>query len=41
MKNHLLRSGGVLAVMLFGLCFFFYRSSEDHAQAERAAAVAQ
>jgi cytochrome c oxidase assembly factor CtaG len=30
-----------LAVMLFGLCFFFYRSSEDHAQADRAAAVAQ
>jgi putative membrane protein len=30
-----------LAVMLFALCFFFYRSSEDHAQADRAAAVAQ
>jgi cytochrome c oxidase assembly factor CtaG len=28
-----------LAVMLFALCFFFYRSSEDHARSERAAAA--
>ena len=31
--------GTDLVVMLFALCFFFYRSSEDHARAERAAAV--
>jgi cytochrome c oxidase assembly factor CtaG len=29
-----------LIVMLFGLAFFFYRSSQEHDQAERAAAVA-
>ena len=29
-----------LLVMLFALCFFFYRSSEDHARADRATVVA-